>query len=87
MVKFINVKHFNVKHFLETLLDLGLDLNLAELKEVFTEIEQRAMNGFKFIFIKDNFVSFSTYFDYDTKKYSNLEDAIAQKDYVLEVTL
>ena len=86
MVKFINVKHFNVKHFLETLLDLGLDLNLAELKEVFTEIEQRAMQGFRFIFIKDNFVSFSTYFDYG-KEYANLEDAIAQKDFILEVTL
>ena len=80
------VKFVNVKHFLETLLDLGLDLNLAELKEVFTQIELKAMNGFKFIYIKDNFLSFSTYFDYG-KEYANLEDAIEQKDFILEVTL
>ena len=78
------VKVYNKDHFYSWLNELKIKY---DNKQALKQVAKKAMSGLNGICVGDLFYRFNTYFDYDTKKYSNLEDAIAQKDYVLEVTL
>ena len=53
------------------------------------ELENLAMNGISFYIHEktEKVYRFRTYFDYPTKKYNNLEEAIQKGDFTMEVNL
>ena len=61
----------------------------AQTNLLLNEIENLAMNGINLFRHEktDKVYRFNTYFDYPSQKYNNLEDAIQQGDFILEVTL